>query len=232
MYQLRIKYQKIDQLKFISHLELKRVVERAFRRMELPLKFSQGFNPQPKINFAAPLSVGVSSDAEYVDVELLEKIDIKEMFEKSKSELPKGLNFLEARYTESKKSLMSVTAYSLYAVNVKSDARDEDYLKKQIQNFLSRDEILHTKLNKKNKEVTKNIRDLILDIQLITLLDESIVFKTFLKTGSAGNLKPETVLEHFMELEKVNLDMKSVRIHRLELYADNNGKPMDILDVK
>lgn len=232
MFQLRVKYQKVDQLKFISHLELMRVVERVVRRMELPLKFSQGFNPKPKINFAAPIPVGVSSDAEYVDIELEEKIDLKEFLENSKTQLPKGLNFVAARYTDDKKSLMSITAYSTYAVNVNSNARDEEFLKKQIESFLKRKEILHTKLNKKKKEVTKNIRDLILDIQLITLLDESIVFKMFLKTGSAGNLKPETVLEHFMELEKVTLDMESVRIHRLGLFADNKGKPIDILDMK
>lgn len=232
MYQLRIKYQKTDQLKFISHLELMRVVERVVRRMELPLKFSQGFNPHPKINFAAPIPVGVSSDAEYVDIELVEKINLEEFLRNSKSQLPKGLNFIAARYTEDKKSLMSITAYSTYAINVNSNARDEDYLKKQIQNFLNRKEILHTKLNKRKKKVTKNIRDLILDIQLVTLLDESIVLKMFLKTGSAGNLKPEIALEHFMELEKVSLDMDSVRIHRLGLFADNNGKPIDILDMK
>jgi len=67
---LLIKYTKEDRLKFISHLELIRVIERALRRGNIPLKFSEGFNPHPKISFAAPLSVGVSSQGEYMTVEV------------------------------------------------------------------------------------------------------------------------------------------------------------------
>ncbi len=80
-----------------------RVMERTFRRLELPLKFTQGFNPHPKISYAAPLSVGVSSDSEYVDVELVEKVNIDQVIADSAKELPNGLKFLDGKYVETKK---------------------------------------------------------------------------------------------------------------------------------
>lgn len=231
MYKLRIKFQKVNQLKFISHLELMRVIERAFRRMQLPLKFTQGFNPHPKISYAAPLSVGVSSDCEFLDVELTEKVDISQLIEQSKNELPTGITFLEGHYVVDKKSLMSITAFSLYAVQVKSDTIDESFCRKQIESFMNRQEILHTKLNKRKKEVTKNIRDLILDFELLGIQEGKLIFKMLLKTGSSGNVKPETVLTHFMELQGVQLTPESIRVHRLELYAEADGKPIPIFDI-
>lgn len=232
MYKLRIKFQKIDQMKFISHLELMRVIERTFRRMDLPLKFSQGFNPHPKISYAAPLSVGVSSDSEFLDVELMEKINIGNVIAESKDELPNGIVFLEGHYVEDKRSLMSITAYSQYAVQVQSNVVDETFCRKQMDTFLNRKEILHTKLNKRKKEVTKNIRDLILDFQLVTLQEDRLVFKMLLRTGSSGNLKPETVLQHFMELEGVQMNLSSTRVHRLELFTEAKNKPVPIFDIK
>jgi len=231
MYRLRLKFQKVDQLKFVSHLELMRVMERTFRRLELPLKFTQGFNPHPKISYAAPLSVGVSSDSEYVDVELVEKVNIDQVITDSANELPSGLKFLDGKYVETKKSLMSITAYSTYAVQVKSDSLDEAFCKKQVESFLKQEEIMHTKLNKKKKEVTKNIRELILDVQLLTIQDEKLIFKMFLKTGSEGNIKPEVVLTHLDGFAPFKMDLKSIRTHRLALFGDKDGKPVDILEM-
>ncbi len=232
MYRLRLKFQKVDQLKFVSHLELMRVMERTFRRLELPLKFTQGFNPHPKISYAAPLSVGVSSDSEYVDVELVEKVNIDQVIADSAKELPNGLKFLDGKYVETKKSLMSITAYSTYAVQVNSDSVDEAFCKKQVESFLKQKEInAQQNSNKKKKEVTKNIRELILDVQLLTIQDEKLIFKMFLKTGSEGNIKPEVVLTHLDGFAPFNMDLKSVRTHRLALFGDKDGKPVDILEM-
>ncbi len=153
MYRLRLKFQKVDQLKFVSHLELMRVMERTFRRLELPLKFTQGFNPHPKISYAAPLSVGVSSDSEYVDVELVEKVNIDQVIADSAKELPNGLKFLDGKYVETKKSLMSITAYSTYAVQVNSDSVDEAFCKKQVESFFKskKENYAHKNSNKKEK---------------------------------------------------------------------------------
>src|SRR5690242_15350351 len=67
---IRTKFRRSDEVKFISHLDLMKVFERAIRRARLPIAYSQGFNPHPGMVFGLPLSVGVTSDAEYGDFEI------------------------------------------------------------------------------------------------------------------------------------------------------------------
>ena len=66
----RIKFSKGEEVKYISHLDLQRAFQRALRRAEIDIAYSKGFNPHPKVSFATALSVGMTSDGEYVDVEL------------------------------------------------------------------------------------------------------------------------------------------------------------------
>ena len=61
---------------FISHLDMMRTFERAFRRADLPVAFTQGFNPRPKISFTPALSVGITSSSEYMDVEFYEDVSV------------------------------------------------------------------------------------------------------------------------------------------------------------
>ena len=68
MHRLRLKFSRGEQLKFLSHLDLMRLWERAFRRAGMELAYSEGFSPHPRISLAAPLSVGITSIAELMDV--------------------------------------------------------------------------------------------------------------------------------------------------------------------
>ena len=76
---LRLRFKKEGLARFISHLDLMRTFERAFRRAELPIAFSQGFNPRPKMTFASALSVGISSSSEYLDVEFSEDVSASDV---------------------------------------------------------------------------------------------------------------------------------------------------------
>ena len=68
----------MNYLKYISHLDLMRLFERTFNRIDAPIEYSQGFNPKPKISIASPLSLGIESEEEWMDIELLEKVDQEE----------------------------------------------------------------------------------------------------------------------------------------------------------
>ena len=87
---VRIKYGKTEAGKFISHLDLSRAWERAFRRAQIPVAYSQGFNPHPKISFGSALAVGVTSSGEYLDVSLKKIIPLKEIKGELSKYLPKG----------------------------------------------------------------------------------------------------------------------------------------------
>lgn len=70
---IRIKYIKGEQVKYISHLDILRTLNRVLKRAELPVAYSQGYNPHPLVSFGLPLSVGVTSEAEYADIDLIRK---------------------------------------------------------------------------------------------------------------------------------------------------------------
>ncbi len=93
----RLTFSKGEEVKYISHLDLMRSLERALRRADLPLDYSLGFNPRPKISIAAPLAVGVTGTAELMDVILYRPVDPQSLLERLNASLPGGVRILAAR---------------------------------------------------------------------------------------------------------------------------------------
>ena len=94
---IRAKYKKEDDMIFISHLDLQRLLQRAFRRAEINLSYSQGFNPHPKMSYGNALALGVESQGEYVDIEIEDDITVEEFLRRINEELPKGVEFIKAK---------------------------------------------------------------------------------------------------------------------------------------
>jgi len=225
---LRIQYIKKDNMKFLSHLEMVRFMERTFRRMELPLKFSQGFNPHPKISFAAPLAVGVSSEAEIVEVELTEMVDIPEFLEAHKADVPEGLRFVKAKEVARTGKLMAMVNASEYLVEVRFDASsqsaDERNEKENLNTFLEKDEITIQKKTKKGKIRDVNIRPFVMEARNVLAETDRSIYRLTVATGSNGNLKPELFVELFMKEIGAIEHTESIRVHRLQLFTDKGGK--------
>jgi radical SAM-linked protein len=93
---IRIKYTKGDEVKFISHRDLMRVFQRAVRRANMPIAYSQGFNPHMKISWGQALKVGKTSDSESAELQLENWIKPQELRERLNAQLPKGIEILEA----------------------------------------------------------------------------------------------------------------------------------------
>ena len=118
---LRIRYAKGEPLKFISHLDLSRGWERAFRRAGLPVAYSQGFNPRPRFQMAAALPVGVTGRAELLDLWLTEPMSPEEVLSRLRPVLPAGLEALDAEVVDLREpSLQSVMNAADYRVVVGS----------------------------------------------------------------------------------------------------------------
>jgi len=88
---VRIRFAKHGKVRFISHRDVARAFERAFRIETLPLAFTEGFSPRPKVSFGLALSVGHESDAEYLDVELTDPVDTDELPSRLTPVLPEGI---------------------------------------------------------------------------------------------------------------------------------------------
>lgn len=188
MERLLLKITKNEAAKFISHLDSMRTIHRALRRSGIPVSYSNGFNPHPSISVAAPLSLGISSIGEYVDVDLDYFVDEKEIIEKLNLSLPLGMKVLNAVYVKGKKpASMSSVHGAKYTIrmehSVESKAICEDYIK----NILSSEEILKMKKTKKGlKEV--NLRPLIIDLKVSDFNLEELEIETFVRAGSNGSI--------------------------------------------
>lgn len=230
---LRIHYTREGRMKFLSHLEMVRLVERAFRRADVPMKFSEGFNPHPKYAFAAPLSVGVSSDAGYIDVELTEKIDIDDLLRRQRTYLPEGLTFKRAKYVTGASAMMSqvVAAEFLIEFNLSEEADVDRY----VEQLLALEEIPFEKKKKRGRKVKVrkvNLRPLIRKVQRVLKEDNRVILRVLLDAGQTGGIKPSLLMEKWQAHTGVPADLDTVRVHRLALYGDHNGALKDIYDMK
>ena len=196
----RLKYRKEGPASYISHLDLLRTFARAGRRAGLPLAFTQGFNPHPKISFAAPLGVGIAGVGEYADLELTEARETAELVEALNRALPEGLRVSEARLSEAQaKSLMALVDRATY----RSEARlsrpyPQNELTESLTAFLALPEIWVERRGKKKPATRYNIRAGVFALQG-TVEGDSLSLEMELKTGSSGNVKSEELLQELVK---------------------------------
>ena len=225
---LRIKYRKLNYMKFLGHLDMVRLMERSFRRAKLPLEFSQGYNPRPKVNFAAPLPVGVTSDGEVLEVNLLEPVDIAELFKNQSKFLPAGIEFIEGRFidkeTQASKKLMGSVSSCMYLISILStDKPDIEDVKKWMGAFTAQSEIIIEKRNKKKKIVQKDIMPAIRNVSVVSVDPEGhVVLSAHLDAGSESNLKAEDLMKALNAFEGVSIDLDTLRLHRQKIFAGKN----------
>ena len=229
---IRTKFRRSDEVKFISHLDLMKVFERAIRRARLPIAYSQGFNPHPGMVFGLPLSVGVTSDAEYGDFEVTDdELSINEFVQRLNAQLPQGLEILSAKARQSKLNIMSIIAASEYVVVVgtKSDCIDKD-IKSSIHRYLAQNEIIVEKKTKSGIKDT-NIRDMIFDLNFEIQPCSTfniIKFTMLVSAGSKANLKPDLLIESLFGF--LNFDFEIDKIHRTKLFVNEQDQLLDPMD--
>jgi len=236
----------MNQAKYIAHLDLARVFDRAMRRAGIQVAFSEGFNPHPKIAFGAPLPVGVEGEREYVDVKLKEDIfseklsdlDISKSIEQIVNclqvQLPEGIKIVDYIFsTEKVKPLMSVINLLCYSIEVPMTEPISDVnFKNAIANWLSRDEIFITRKGK-SKLVRKNLRPFVYRLEVISQEKMELVnlFKmkmNIIITGE-GTIRPSEVMASIKELENIPIDFDGVAVTRNELYIMNQDEVVNPL---
>ena len=151
---VRIKFSKTGSLKFISHLDLQRTMQSSFLRSKLPIYYSEGFNPHPKVVFSPPLSVGVSSLTEFVDVKMLAEVSHEEIAEKLNASFPKGLH-AHACYTPTAK--FSDIKWGLYEIKYELTGDIPADICEKAKAALTAEEIIVEKFSKKTGAKTVNI---------------------------------------------------------------------------
>ncbi len=237
----RLKFTKYGAVKFIGHLDLMRFFQKAFRRAGIDVAYSQGYSPHQITSFAAPLGVGLTSGAEYMDMELNTSYTEEEFLNKLNPALVDGIEAVGFCMLDDK-SIKSMTAVAAadYMVSLKDGYEVVDDFASKFREFLSRPEILITKKTKKSEkelDIKPFIYVAALDAKEFSTscsynvsLEKADVYENdnviFLRlcTGSVDNLKPELVMEAFCQYCEKEYNPLSYQIHRMEVYANNVTK--------
>ena len=134
MREVRLRFSKTGRLKYISHLDINRAMSRALKRAGIPLWYTEGFNPHPYMSFSLPLSLGVESLCESVDLRITGEITNKEIKDRLNSVLPEDLKIVDV-YDDFRDN--SEIVYSDYVY--KFEFADNDLALEKIKNVLSSD---------------------------------------------------------------------------------------------
>ena len=229
---VRMKFSKTGSMKFVGHLDVMRYFQKAIRRAEIDIQYSQGFNPHQLMSFASPLGVGLTSDAEYVDLIIGETESSKLSVDKLNETMGDGFKVLNYRQvTDESKNAMSIVAAADYVISLRDGYSWNDKGLSFEDTFIAfyEEEEIHILKKSKKSEREVNIKPF---IYCVTFEDERLrtsVVETFengtkvvlkLSSGSVNNLKPELVMEAFCKFAEVEYNPYAWQIHRLEVYEN------------
>lgn len=214
---IRIKFAKRGAMKFVGHLDIMRYFQKAMRRAEVDIRYSEGFSPHQIMSFAAPLGVGLTSSGEYLDIEVNSTESSAVMTERLNAVMAEGMEVLGWRRLEdSAKNAMSIVAAADYTLTFREDYRPKDVegFFDELKAFCGGETILIVKKTKKSeKEI--DIRPMIHGLHT----EGETIFMTT-ATGSASNLKPELVMEAFYRSRGEDYPVFAFQVQREEVYAD------------
>lgn len=215
----RIRFAKNGMAKYISHLDLLRCFTRSIMRAGLPVKYSQGFNPHQKITFALPLSIGVTSECETVDIDFEDGTSHEEIKELLDKNLPPDISVINVY--DIKKSANDIVS-AKYRVSLFTDKELEC---EKLCGFFGQAEVSIIKKTKKKGETEVNLMDFAKGYSLAKTQNEPTDdgFKTeFYLTLSAGgqsNLKPEIAVNALQNYLAPQCEVTSYDIHRTNIYC-------------
>lgn len=213
---IRIRFSKQGVMKFIGHLDMMRFFQKVMRRADIDIAFTEGFSPHMIMSFALPLGVGMTSDCEYVDIEIKTPVTSEEAVRRMNQVMPEGVTVKSFRQIgEGKASkAMSLVAAADYTVSFREGSEPPEGWQKSWEEFLRQEQITVCRKTKKS-EKEEDIRPMIYSAEC---RGEGISMT--LAAGSAANLKPDLVLEAFAEFLGWKMPPFALMINRDELYAD------------
>jgi len=198
---IRITFAKQGALRYTGHLDLHKLWERAARRAELPLAYSQGFHPQPKMNIAAALPLGFSSRCEIIDMRLEHEIPLDGLCEKLQGTLPTGIQVSNVESVdEHSPALQTQVASAEYEVHL-TELVDGLELKQRIESVMESESIIRERRGK-----AYDLRPL---IEELVSLEGKVYMRLAAREGATG--RPEEVLD------MLGIAFEGTRIERTQI---------------
>lgn len=212
---VRMFYEKTGMAKYISHLDTVRCITRAMKRANVPVWFTEGFNPHAFLTFAMPLSLGVESYCETVDFRLLEDVDLTELTERLNNALPTDITVKRIAAPVFSAADIRYAEYEIIFNN------PDELLFKNAHSMLSSDEIIvpkKVKQGRKKVEKEVNIKEHIRTYELVEK-DGRLILKTVLSSGNTMNINPSLLIGALTK--DTNTDSQDVDIIKLKSYTEN-----------
>lgn len=202
MIKVRITYTKMGWLKYTANLDMQKMWERAIRRARLPLAYSQGYHPKPRMNLAAPLPLGFTSSAEMIDIWFTEEISTEEIQNKLEGMFPAGIEIKEIKQISlSGASLQSSVSAGEFIIELREDLPAEE-LENKVSTLMQNESIIRVRRKKEY-----DLRPLIEELRLI---DSKHLFTRLTMLPKATG-RPEEVLL------AMDIDPNDTRIERTKL---------------
>ena len=218
---LRVKFIKKGSLQYISHLDLVRTMHKIIVRAGLPLWYTEGFNPKPKMVFAAPLSIGVESVCEFMDIKLIDDMPVDEVIKRLNANMTDEMQVIDAYYTEEKLTALKWLSYNIV---IKTCGASEE-LAERCQAYLTSGEVLVVK-KKKNGELgaESNISSEIREARC-AFKDGNLVIDCVLSADASSFLNPEYIVKALrgagLALMSPDLLLEYYSIMRLEAFCED-----------
>lgn len=216
-------YHKAGAIAYTSHLDVQRTLQRAFRRADLPLSYSQGFNPHPLVSFATALATGYTSDQEWFEVKLSQEMTAEEFMERVNAQMPKGMwlsdAFTAADEMETLSKLVQSARYDV-TVHFSHEVTQED-INAAVEKALDSQEIMIMKKTKGGMKNT-NIRPQVMSVVVKQVENTVARFDILGELTVTGGLRVEPLL-HAM-LDGIDPEML-ILVHRAAMYFEDARLP-------
>ncbi len=228
----RLELTKEEEIRYISHLDYARTLERTIRRANLPVAYSEGFNPHMKISFASALAVGVTSSAEYLDIEWKETVESDTVIARLMQCLPSGIRIRRAKEAAEKSpALMAVVNLATYKLLVTlPSAAMLDKAYESIEQFNGAEHINFVKETPKGKKEVL-IKDFLLHDLKLSNNGNEVIIEAAIKITPTGSIKPGDVFSVLVDQFSFPACKEAALIHRTGLYITGQDQVITPLEL-
>ena len=244
MEKIRLKFTKNGPIRFIGHLDLMRYFQKCNRRAEINVKYSEGYSPHQIMSFAEPLSVGATSDGEYIDIQLDSPVDLNKMKDDLNNVMNEGVKITAIEHLDehSQKAMTMVDAaeWILTFRNGKEPCKDWENM---LMKYIDSDKLMAVKKSKKG-EVEIDMKPFIYRFEIVdrdklqgfsnknyryednSLSKDCKCIHMLISSGSRDHLKPGLIIENFYKSLGIEMPDFVYKIHRVDTYlseSDDKG---------
>lgn len=215
MQPIRIFFRKGGPSRYMSHLDLTRTMTRVMRRADIPLWYTEGFNPHPFMTFALPLSLGTTGLYEILDIRLVEDMPLEEVAQRLNRCLPEGIEVFSVALPKQKHTTI---AWSGYTITLRAESMEHSELARKLTEFVSLDSIMAQKRTKSKKMVEFDLKPDLRDCK-VAADERGAVLSLLLPAGCERTVNPSVVIDAFSSIYEID-ELESTIVRESVYTAD------------